>query len=65
MSLPGEVHFCRSCGKAMIWMTTKLGKSMPIDAESYTAGDLEFDAAKHRSHFATCPNADRHRKKKP
>ena len=64
MSMPGEIHHCRSCGKPIIWMDTASGKNMPIDADTYTPGDAVFDAKKHRSHFATCPKADMHRKRR-
>ncbi len=55
---------CRSCGEYVVWVKTAAGKNMPVDADSFTEGDeLMFDAgAGHISHFATCPNADEHRK---
>ena len=61
---------CRSCGAEIMWMKTRLGKNMPTNLE---CKDLErrapkysedvFDPNVHESHFATCPNADRHRGK--
>jgi len=63
---------CKSCGKEIIWATTPAGKTMPIDAESETLWLLEGGVGicesrcrgviVHRSHFATCPQADEHRK---
>jgi hypothetical protein len=54
---------CRSCGAAIVWLTTSGGKSMPVDAETVGSADLGlFVFGKHRSHFASCPNADQHRK---
>jgi hypothetical protein len=35
---------------------------MPVDAESVTEGDDEFDHKRHISHFSTCPDADKFRK---
>lgn len=43
---------CRSCGAEIYWVKTKAGKSMPI--ERTASGDMI-------SHFATCPNASKHR----
>ncbi len=59
---------CRSCGAPIIWMKTKRGKSMPVNAApSLEFGQVlpEYDPTKHVSHFATCPNAAKHRKAKP
>ena len=57
---------CRSCNAAIVWLTTKQGNSMPVDATTFNQGDDRvFDVKKgHISHFATCPNADKHRKSK-
>jgi hypothetical protein len=45
-------------------MTTTAGKRMPVDAESATPGDTQFEAAAgHISHFATCPDAKQHRQR--
>ena len=46
----GEAGSCKSCGASIFWLTTKAGKSMPVNHDG-------------RSHFATCPNAQQHRKK--
>lgn len=42
---------CRSCGADIWWVETSGGKNMPIDRDG-------------NSHFATCPDADRHRRAK-
>ena len=62
---------CRAC-KASIWMLhTKMGKYIPVNAETVTNGDLMlleatdellFDRAKHMSHLATCKYANKFRK---
>lgn len=54
---------CRSCGKEIVWMKTVNGKNIPVDAETAETGDDMFDAQRHTTHFATCPQADQHRKK--
>ena len=55
---------CRSCGAEIVWLKTKQEHSMPVDYDTFTQGDERlFDSKKgHISHFATCPNADEHRK---
>lgn len=53
---------CRSCSARIIFLTTANGNKMPIDADSVEPDDEEFDHTKHESHFATCPNAGKHRR---
>lgn len=56
---------CRSCNAQIVWVQTVNGKSMPVDAHTYDSKDgLAFIHDKHTSHFATCPNADKHRKER-
>jgi hypothetical protein len=53
---------CRSCGAPIVFLTTSTGKRMPVEADSVSPGDTEFEpSAGHESHFANCPNADGHR----
>lgn len=54
---------CRSCGQYIVFLPTASGKSMPVDAESVTEGDEQFDPKTHVSHFSTCPDADKFRKR--
>lgn len=54
---------CSSCRARIIWLLTKNLKPMPVDADSVGPADTEFDHTRHMSHFATCPNAFKHRKK--
>lgn len=60
---------CKSCGKLVVWATLPSGSRAPFDAE--TPRDLyhldNYGAASpaalvYRIHFATCPNAEAHRK---
>lgn len=55
---------CISCGKFIVWFKTKAGKNMPVDEETTEPTDRadQLNLARHTSHFATCPNADHHRK---
>ena len=62
---------CESCGAPMIWATTNLaGKAIPLDAEPERRFIIEKRGGKlvahnvktYTTHFATCPNADKHRR---
>ncbi len=55
---------CKSCGAIIVWLRTKQGHNMPVDYHTFNTGDPGiFDLKRgHISHFATCPNASRHRK---
>jgi hypothetical protein len=55
---------CRSCGASIVFLKTSTGKNMQVNAETVSAGDTEFEpAAGHESHFASCSNADGHRRR--
>lgn len=60
---PFEVP-CKSCGMPVVWFRTNAGKRMPVDAETTKPNDAEhqLDLSRHRSHFSTCPDADKHRR---
>lgn len=66
MTLPIDLRtvLCTSCGARMIFLTTKTGRLIPVDADTVAAQDTEFDKDRHKTHFATCPNSDKHRKPK-
>lgn len=56
---------CRSCGASIIWLKTMAGKNMPVDYDSVHSLETTFNPkGGHVSHFSTCPNASRHRKRK-
>jgi hypothetical protein len=67
---------CKSCGAPILWVETEKGKAMPLDAAPEQRVMLVQTVAKgatkvkgvvvpcYRAHFATCPNADAHRKGK-
>lgn len=57
---------CASCGASIVWMKTSAGRAMPVDSASVAPSDdtsTLFDPGRHTSHFATCPNADSHRRR--
>jgi hypothetical protein len=58
-----NVTNCRSCDAKIVWLKTAKGKSMPVDAATVEEGDELFDHKRHVSHFATCPDAARYRKR--
>jgi len=62
---PLQLTKCRSCQAGIVWLKTKSGKNMPVDADTWKQGDphLFNPDIGHISHFATCPNADDHRKR--
>ena len=54
---------CRSCGAPIRWLRTRSLKNMPVDDPTgQILPTAFFDPKVHVSHFATCPNAERHRK---
>ena len=53
---------CRSCKAPIVWLRTAAGKTMPVNPDTVAEDCETYDAAAlHTSHFATCPNASRHR----
>lgn len=51
---------CRSCNAPIFWMVTKADKKMPLDIRSQR---LEPNGERsYLSHFATCPQANQHRR---
>lgn len=62
---------CRSCKALIVWLPTKAGKSMPVDAgersDVWHAAEpgLLYDPKVHKSHFATCPDSKQWKKPQP
>ncbi len=63
---------CKTCQAEIVWMLTSAGKRVPLDppekryVENLTSthrGQVEVQDT-WLSHFATCPQADQHRKKR-
>lgn len=54
---------CKSCDEYIVFLEKENGGFMPVDADSVNETDEFFDPVVHISHFATCPKADRHRRK--
>lgn len=53
---------CSGCNARIIWFKTAAGRNMPVDADTVEADDQELDLTRHKSHFATCPQAGRFRR---
>jgi hypothetical protein len=62
--IQARVRSCRSCSAPIIWLRTVKGKKMPVDASSVTGDETLFEYGKHVSHFSTCPNSEKHRRRK-
>lgn len=54
---------CSSCRARIVFLYTESGAKMPVDADTVSPGDEQFDAQKHISHFADCPAAANHRRR--
>lgn len=60
-----QVRQCSSCQADIVWLMTEKGKRMPVNAATVKAGDYLFEPdGAHISHFATCPNAQAHRRQR-
>ncbi len=60
---------CSSCGAAIVWIEMWSGSRMPVDAAPKRLVTLSVDCygeitACYVPHFATCPNAEQHRRKR-
>lgn len=65
MPKPGT---CASCRANILWIKmAKSGKPHPVDPKPFKFvvenQDGGYVAVGYQSHFASCPNADQHRKK--
>jgi len=62
--MPIKTSKCRSCGAEIVWLKTDRGKNIPVDAEDVVDEQQEvFDPDTQTTHFATCPDAKKWRKK--
>jgi hypothetical protein len=50
---------CRhaECSVMLIWLPTKTGRHMPVEADSIHEGDTIYDSQKHHEHWSRCPGA--------
>lgn len=61
-----RIVICReqTCGARIILLKTRVGRIMPVDADSVEADDNEYDPQRHKSHFVTCTAPGRFRRKR-
>lgn len=70
-----EVSHCSSCGAPIEWVVTVKGRKMPLDLRSRPNGNVTLredglavvggtGSGSRVSHFATCPSALSHRKRR-
>jgi len=59
-----RIDRCGSCQAPIIWLLTKNLRPMPVNAETVKPEESRFDPERHSSHFATCPNAKQHRRRR-
>lgn len=65
-----EIKRCRSCKAPIVWMRTRRGKNVPVDADTVDEAEHDeegrpmFVYGTHVAHFTTCPNAAQHRRSK-
>ena len=60
-----KITKCRSCGADIVWLVTQRNKMIPVDADSIADKEAEvFDPEQMTTHFATCRDADKWRKKR-
>lgn len=57
-----RIRRCRSCNEQIVWFKTSAGNNMPVNESTVEAEGDAYDPPRHVSHFATCPNSDKHRK---
>lgn len=54
---------CRSCGKEIVFLKTKNGRTIPVNAETMQGKETIFNhKIGHVSHFADCMDAKNWRK---
>lgn len=51
---------CKSCQARIIFLPTRAGSNMPVDADTVEAGDEEYTPPRHESHFRSCTNPNKH-----
>lgn len=56
-----KVVFCReeTCRARMVYLPTRNGSTMPVDADTVDADDVLYEPPRHVSHFKTCKKPNR------
>lgn len=58
-----RIKRCTSCQAKIIFFKTDKGNWMPVDADTVEPDDKVLDLSRHQSHFASCSNAEKHRRR--
>ena len=59
-----QTKLCDACGAPIVFLNTKGGGLMPVDAATVGPDDDKFDKMRgHMPHFATCTDPNRFRKR--
>jgi hypothetical protein len=55
-----EIVYCRhrDCGADIVFLVTKGGKNIPVNADTVWAEDDQFVYGRHVAHFTSCPGAE-------
>ena len=54
---------CKSCNREIVWLKTKNGKNMPVNADTIQGKETIYDhRIGHVSHFSDCKDAEAWRK---
>ena len=53
---------CKSCNAEIVWIKTNVSKPILVNADTYN-GDEIYNSKLHTSHFATCPDANKWRRR--
>jgi hypothetical protein len=57
-----KVVACRACGAPIVFLKTRKVRQIPCDEGTVLPEDVYYDADRHVSHFATCPEAKHFRR---
>ena len=58
-----QTKACDSCGASLIFLKTATGKWMPVDAETVSPDDAQYEPRSgHVSHWETCDDPARFRR---
>jgi hypothetical protein len=64
-SAVGGLRRCASCGAAIRWVVVEdSGARMPVEAVPDPDGIVDADGERYTSHYASCPHAEKWRKRK-
>ena len=67
-SAPGDRGRCRSCGAEVLWCRTEAGKLTPLNVRPEKRIVVDHETARvvdtYLPHWASCPNAEAHRRGK-